>query len=303
MFEDVEFDLEGTVLRGRIYWPEDAASPRPLVIVHSGFGSVAEGHRDDLAPFFTKRGLAALFYDHRGYGFSDGQPRQQIDPWRFGRDERDVISLVSQRDDIDASRIALWGISLGGMVSLFVAGTDRRVAAVTSIVPPISGRTARELFPAEQLAAVDDAIEADRLAQLQGAPLANLIVSGERVPGGPDVLFTDPSGIEFVKRYEGLESFRNEVTMSSMANVFEMEVGAYAERVSAPLFMVVASEDTVAPVADARDFYERARGVKRLQEYPGQHYGILLDRYLEITDLTAEWLAEQLAAVDTVAAQ
>jgi uncharacterized protein len=36
---------------------------------------------DQFAQAFTDRGLAALVYDNRNFGASDGDPRQEIDPW------------------------------------------------------------------------------------------------------------------------------------------------------------------------------------------------------------------------------
>jgi hypothetical protein len=39
------------------------------------------------------------------------------------------------------------------MVALFAAATDtRRIGAVASVVPPVSGWSARELFPPDELA-------------------------------------------------------------------------------------------------------------------------------------------------------
>ncbi|MBY4108216.1 alpha/beta fold hydrolase [Rhodococcus fascians] len=290
MHHDLEFALSSTVLRGRLYYPEFAVGPAPTVIAHSGIGSVAEGIYE-LAPFFTEVGLAVLFYDHRGFGYSDGEPRQQIDPWQFGRDMREVITILGDRDDVDENRIAPWGISLGGLVSLFVAGTDLRVAAVVASVPPISGWAARQLFPAEALAGLDEAIAADRRAQLAGAAPSMLQTTGRRSPDGPPVMFTDEEGIEFTAHYLKLPSFRNELTLSSLDRLFEMEVGVYAERIAAPLFMILATDDTVAPVEDAREMFARVRSEKKLAEYPGQHYGILTAQYHQIVQRTAQWLA------------
>lgn len=35
---------------------------------------------------FVKVGLASVVYDNRGFGESDGEPRQEIDPWLQIRD-------------------------------------------------------------------------------------------------------------------------------------------------------------------------------------------------------------------------
>lgn len=288
-YEQLTFSLPDVALRGRLYLPE-TDGPHPVVLAHSGIGSVAEGIYD-LAPLFTDAGLGVLFYDHRGFGYSDGEPRQEIDPIQFSRDERDVITLLGERDDVDEQQISLWGISLGGLVSLLTAGTDRRVASVVAVVPPISGFSARGLFPTEALEELDSAIEESRRSQLNGGDIPILQTSGERVPGGPAVMFDDPDGVEFTLHYRDLPSFRNELTLSSLGRLFETEALPYAARITAPLFLVLASDDTVAPVADAREFYRNVRGEKQLEEHPGQHYGILLHHYKDIVARSARWVA------------
>lgn len=295
MYEDLTFALPTATLRGRLYLPSSASGTVPVVIAHSGIGSVAEGIYE-LAPIFTDSGSAVLFYDHRGFGYSDGEPRQDIDPVQFARDLRDVITMLADDPRIDADQISLLGLSLGGLVSLLVAGTDRRVASVVAIVPPISGHSARGLFPTSALDQLDASLESDRREQLHGGAPLTLQTSGERVPGGPDVMFDDPEGWAFVQRYMSLPSFRNELTLASVGRVFDVEVSPYARRIAAPLLMVLASSDTVAPVADAREFFEDVPGIKELWEYPGQHYGILLDHYREIIVRSAQWLADHRAA-------
>jgi pimeloyl-ACP methyl ester carboxylesterase len=291
MYEDIAFPLPAVTLRGRLYLPTEGDEPFPVVIAHSGIGSVAEGFYE-LAPTFNERGSAVLFYDHRGFGYSDGHPRQEADPMQFARDLRDVITLLSEHPSIDESRISLLGLSLGGLVSLLVAGTDDRVASVVAIVPPISGISARGLFPAQALQQLDDDLIQDRREQLRGGEGRTLQTSGERVPGGPEVMFDDPEGWSFVQRYMDMPSFRNELTLASKGRVFEVEAGGYARRITAPVLMVLASGDTVAPVADARDFFAALPGQKELWEYPGQHYGILLDNYYAIITRSADWIAE-----------
>ncbi|MDN0201318.1 alpha/beta hydrolase, partial [Streptomyces sp. S.PNR 29] len=76
--------------------------------------------------------------------------------------------------------------------------------------------------------------------------------------------------------------------------IFEMEVRAYAERITAPVLMILASKDTVAPVEEAREMYERIPDPKEVIEYPGQHYEILSHHFPEIIARSADWLAATL---------
>lgn len=73
-----------------------------------------------------------------------------------------------------------------------------------------------------------------------------------------------------------------------------MEVTAYAERITQPLLMVLAAQDTVAPVEDAKAMYARIPEPKELIEYAGEHYEILSNHLPEILHRTADWLATTL---------
>ncbi|MEU4564292.1 alpha/beta fold hydrolase [Actinoplanes sp. NPDC023936] len=289
--EDVTFPVDGLALRGRLFRPDDSAGTRlPVVIIQSGLGGPAESLYG-IAQGFTDAGLACLLYDHRCTGYSEGEPRQLFDPWQQCRDLRHVVTHLTVRDDVDADRITLWGISIGGANSLFTAATDRRIRAVVAVIPPVSGWSARQLQPAGTLAELEALIPADRQAQLRGEPAATIRLHGKPAPGDP-VMFSDEEGLEFVENMiHDQPSFRNAITVSTLDHLFEMEVRAYAERITAPTLMVLAAQDTVAPVEEAREMYGRIPEPKELIEYPGQHYEILSHHFPEIIARTAGWLA------------
>jgi cephalosporin-C deacetylase-like acetyl esterase len=291
---EIEFTTSGVTLRGRLFLPERTGERPPVVILQSGLGGPAESLYAQ-AQGFTDAGLGCLAYDHRYTGYSDGEPRQLFDPWQQCRDLRDVITHLTMRDDVDGGRIALWGISIGGANALFTTAMDRRVRAVAALIPPVSGWSARALQPADVLAELEALIPADRQAQLRGEPAAMLRLHGIPEPGRP-VMFSDQEGLEFVeKMIHGLPSFRNEITVSTLDRLFEMEVRAYAERIAAPALMILASEDTVAPAAEAGEMYSRIPEPKELIEYPGQHYEILSNHFSEIVERSAKWPAKVLA--------
>ena len=58
---------------------------------------VAGGDLEDYAAPSSSRGLAALTFDFRNLGRSDGQPRQEIDPQRQIQDFRAAISYLRRR--------------------------------------------------------------------------------------------------------------------------------------------------------------------------------------------------------------
>ena len=90
--KDIEFNTEdGVTLRGWWYLPDRASSPVPTIIMAHGFSAVKENYLDRFAEVFSGGGLGALVFDNRNFGASDGEPRQEIDPWQQVRDYRDAL--------------------------------------------------------------------------------------------------------------------------------------------------------------------------------------------------------------------
>ena len=134
-----------------------------------GFSAVKEMYLDKFAEVFSANGLNALVFDNRNFGDSDGTPRLEIDPWAQARDYRHAITYATTLPETDASRIGIWGSSYSGGHVLVVAAIDRRVKAVVSQVPLISGHAnLRALVRADFIAGFRELFDADRLARFQG---------------------------------------------------------------------------------------------------------------------------------------
>ena len=143
MRTDVEFDAAGTTLRGWLYVPDGATGPVPTIVMSHGFSAVKEMYLDSFAEVFHGAGLNVLVFDNRNFGASDGEPRLEIDPWAQIRDYRHAITYAGTVPEVDAARIGIWGSSYSGGHVLVVAAIDRRVKAVVSQVPLVSGHDNR----------------------------------------------------------------------------------------------------------------------------------------------------------------
>ena len=166
---DIEFDAEGVTLRGWFYPAEGAGCPGPAVVMAHGFSAVKEMYLDRFAEAFAAAGLNVLVFDNRCFGASDGEPRQEIDPWAQVRDYRHAITYLHTLPEVDPGRIGIWGSSYSGGHVLVVAAIDRRVKAVVSQVPLISGHAnLRALVRADFIAGFRELFDADRLARFQG---------------------------------------------------------------------------------------------------------------------------------------
>jgi hypothetical protein len=270
----VEFDAEGTILRGWLYQPEGAGDRVPGVVMAHGFSAVKEMYLDKFAEVFAAAGLATLVFDNRNFGASDGQPRQEIDPWAQVRDYRHAITWLRGVPGIDPERIGVWGTSYSGGHAIVLAALDRRIKAAVSQVPLVSGfleiqRLVRPDFMGGLLANLD----ADREARFAGKEPALLpVVAAD--PLAPSALPTLDSFEWFTKTGETrAPSWRNEVTLRSLDMIREYEPEVYIDRVApTPLCMVVAADDVLTPTDMALAAYEKAREPKRLVILPGGHF-------------------------------
>src|SRR5262245_9112976 len=96
---DVEFDAEGPVtLRGWLFVP-DGPGPHPAITMAHGYAGVREQGIEPFARAFADEGFVVLLHDHRNFGASDGEPRQDVDPWRQIADWRRAISYLEARPE------------------------------------------------------------------------------------------------------------------------------------------------------------------------------------------------------------
>src|SRR5580700_3716943 len=226
MRRDTEINAEGTILRGWLYIPEGAKGRVPVVVMAHGFSAVKEMYLDRFAEVFSQAGIAALVFDNRNFGASDGEPRQEIDPWAQLRDYRHAITYASTLPDVDASRIGIWGSSYSGAHVLVVGAIDRRVKAVVCQVPLISGHdNLRALVRADFIAGFREMFDADRLARFNGEPPAMVPVV-DKDPLAPSALPTADSWEWFSETSNTRPpAWRNEVTLRSVEMFTEYEPG------------------------------------------------------------------------------
>jgi fermentation-respiration switch protein FrsA (DUF1100 family) len=300
MRNDIEFKTEdGLTLRGWHYIPDEGAGPFPTIVMAHGFSAVKEMYLDQFAEAFADAGMAAVVFDNRNFGASDGHIRQEIDPWKQVSDYRDAITYAETLAETDGSNIGIWGSSYSGGHVLVVAALDRRVKAVVSQVPLASGHAnARRLVRADFVAGLQRAFEDDRRVRMRGEAPAMIPVVSEN-PLDPSALPTPDSWDWFTSTHEKrAPSWKNEVTLRSVEMFTEYEPGSYISFISpTPLLMVVALADHLTVADEALAAYERALHPKKLVLLKGGHF----DAYVADFDVAAPpataWFREHLLGV------
>src|SRR6266550_7656559 len=124
-----------------LYEPDDL-EPHPVVVLGHGLGGVKSQRLSAFAERFAASGIAALAFDYRHFGESDGHPRQVVNIRRQLEDWTSAVQYVRERKDLDKQRVALWGTSFAGGHVHVIAARDPAVAAMVAQVPFVDGRAA-----------------------------------------------------------------------------------------------------------------------------------------------------------------
>ena len=292
--KDVEFEVDGGVkLRGWLYVPPGEGR-RPAITMAHGYAGVKEQGIEPFAKAFAEAGFVVLLHDHRGFGASEGTPRQDVDPWRQVTDWRRAISYLESLDVVDPKRIGLWGTSYAGGHAIVLGATERRLRCVVAQVPTISGyEQGLRRIPPENVHLIEEMFAEDDRAQLRGEPpRRQAIVSADPAVAAS---YRAKDAIDFYLQPVPEGAWENDVTVRSTRAARMYEPGQWIARVSpTPLLMVVATRDTITLTDLELAAYERALQPKRLVTIEGGHFDPYLGGFRTSSAAAVEWFRQHL---------
>jgi 3-oxoadipate enol-lactonase len=218
---------DGVRLFCQIAGPEDAP---PLLFVNSlgtDFG-MWEPQVATLAPWFR-----VIRYDSRGHGQSDAPPG----PYTLERLGRDALAVL---DSLGVERAHVCGLSLGGMVGLWLA-----IHRPARLGRAILANTAARIGSEETWSARIAAVEAGGMAAIRDAVLARFLSAGfrERAPDitemiGEMLLATPPHG------YVGCCAALRDADLRNLVSTIET-----------PSLVIGGALDEATPPAQAEDLH------------------------------------------------
>jgi pimeloyl-ACP methyl ester carboxylesterase len=277
----------------------------PCLVMAPGFA----GTRDTNALMAYARGFAAagldvVLFDYRGFGGSEGSPRQLVSASRQRRDYRAAIAAARQVPGVDPERIVLWGISYSGGHAVRVAAEDKRVAAVIALTPAIDGvavlaQLARNVGPRQLLRTAAHGMRDAQRAMTRRRPHVVPMVGA---PGSHAIFAMD--GAEQDYSEVAGPSWRNEVCARTAFEVAFNRPIRFAPRVRCPLLVQAGTADRIAPLATARRAAASAGVHAELREYPFDHVDVytepahqrLLDDQIDFLDRHLSSTASRSAA-------
>lgn len=295
---EVHFDSGGLRCAADLDWPPGQEKAVPAVVMgHGGSGTKRLG-LPKYAERFAAKGVAALVFDYRRFGESEGAPRQVIDVAAQHDDYRAAVRFVRGYPGVDPERVALWGTSLSGGHVLAVAADDPRLKAVVCQVPLIDGwhrgRNLRQRLNGDVAArtlAFTVAAVRDLLNARRGRPPYLVPVIAGR---GEVAVFTEPEASTAFEALGGESvGWRNELAPRFFFALPRYRKGT-AERLTMPVLMCLGDHDLQASSRYAARIASRMPNVQ-IRRYPVGHFDVYLDPLFdEISTTQAEFLREHL---------
>lgn len=245
---------------------------RPVVVLAHGFG----GTRDSgLAPFaerFAAAGADAFAFDYRGFGASDGTPRQTISLTRQEQDYGAAIDAAKRLPGVDPRRVVIWGSSMSGS-HVFQVGADRDdVAAVIAMTPLTSGLAAGRAAVAHtgvlKALSVTAAGVSSRVAQARGGAQKFIPVVSRPGEGGALAL---EGAYESYTAMAG-PMWRNEIDASVGFELGTIRATPAAKRLTARLLVQIADFDRYVPAHAVAKTAQAGRA--EVHHYPCDHFDV-----------------------------
>ncbi len=286
--DELTFRSGDAACAATLYRPSTAATARvPCVVMAAG---VSQTRRDGFPRFagrFAQQGFAALTFDFRHLGDSEGEPRQLVDFQQQRADLAAAIAFARTLPGVDPDRVAVWGFSFGGGHAVHVAAQDSRLAAAVALCPFVDGLAfmlAGDVRNNTRL--MREACRAAFARRPIRMPLTG--------PSGKLALFTQPEAGPGFEAVRGEDSaWRNEIlARPSQPTVMIRPVRA-ARRVRCPLQVGLATSDTMVPARPIKRLAAQAPQGE-LRHYPGGHFDGFLDHFEEVVGSQLEFLSRHL---------
>ena len=286
--EKVSFYSEGIKLAGVLHLPDRGdGKPRAAIVQGPGFLGVKEA-----AIYlrwyekFCEAGYAALAFDYRGWGDSEGEERGAVIPMDQVQDIRNAITYLQTRDDVDPNRIGGFGSGgTGGGNAIYVAAVDQRIKCTVCYTGIGSGR--------DWLRAMRREYEwIDLLKRLEDDRRQRVLTgSGAIVNAREDVMIETPERRTTTVKKEVADKIPDAIPLRSGDAIMEFIPEDVVHRISprAALFIGV-ENDAVTPEEQMVRMYQKAGEPKKLimlkETSHYANYGVYFE---EVSTAALDW--------------
>ncbi len=132
---DADYELltfvtdDGIMLRGWLIKPAHPGPKSPAIVICHGVGA-NKSDFTELAVSLAQRGFYVLLFDFRAHGESGGS-RTSLG-YHEQKDVAAAVGMLKKRQEIDQTRIGIYGFSMGGATAILAAVKSHDFAAVVA---------------------------------------------------------------------------------------------------------------------------------------------------------------------------
>lgn len=290
MLRPVHFFSDGHRLAAHLRLPEGLSpgEKRPAVICCQGFSLVKEVWLPRHAEALNRAGYVTLHLDYRTFGESEGQPRCRLVPRMQVEDVRNALTFLETVPEVDATKLGLFGISLGGSVAARAAGEDERVKAVVAVACPSDLERVWSAFP--DFPKFRAKVHAARQTYVSTGEVTYVAV--------PRILSSDPETCALlVADQPNFPTWRLEITFESMFDLFEFKPDEVAATIRGAALFLYPGEDAMIGRSEMMSLYAKAKAPKKLVVMEGvKHHEVYQQQkgFDAVMGPTLEWLGAHL---------
>ena len=286
----IEIHVGAHRLPGMLRLP-DTAAPAPAVVFHNGYGAYREMY-DEMAQRLCRAGYVTLEYDCRG----SNQPTlgRFLCGTEWLEDLSACISYCTALPQVDAKRIGLAGVSMGGATIIAQGARDPRVRCLFAMAPV---RTGRELIEETWIRNRGKAAwDAFWSHVLEDAGHVAMGQPSEQMPAEYACAGLDrPSEEELQAR----KLHPNKAVLLPLESVLNcwlyVDTQAAVRQVSVPLCIVHGTADETVPCTSSRLlFAEAASPHKALHLLPGAGHVLPEEACEQVSRLALDWFSRYL---------
>jgi dipeptidyl aminopeptidase/acylaminoacyl peptidase len=247
---------------------------RPGIVLSGGPGATKERLVPEVSRWLTAGGYVVLRLDPRGFGESEGPPRRLI-PLEQVEDIQSAITFMEQQDEVDESRLGLWGTATGGAVATYTAGIDSRVRCLVSVNS--AGDLGRWMRGARRYWEWFEF-----LRRLEEDRVRRVMTGASRFVNTYEIFNPDPTTISYMDTFRKLEGesgeHKRELSLEFAESMIAFRPETVAARIAPRAAMwLCASEDTNVPVDESRRLYDLAGEPKKLVIIEGlEHHALYI---------------------------
>lgn len=262
---------------------------KPVIVLCHGFCGIREILLPAFAEAFAGAGFAAITFDYRGFGDSDGE-RGRLIPAMQIADILSVVRWAQQQPELDAQRIGLWGTSFGGC---HVFGAAAEAPEIKCIVSQLAFADGEAIVSGQMDEQEKNAFIAtlDKMAEKQKNSGKEMMVSVNRV-------LSDAESKAFFEENRALYPKMDiKIPFLTVRETLQYKPALSAAQVTCPSLVVIAENDTVNPPEQGRALFAAigAQEKKLYEQADARHYDIYSGAHFQqVIRVQTEWFKKYL---------